>query len=78
MDSGEAMRFSAVFMKAPEGYIAFVEEVPGANTQGETLEETRENLNEAVTLVLEANRTIAEESIGKAEVIRETFVLPAA
>jgi len=45
---------------------------------GETLDEARENLNEAVALVLEANRTMAEQSLEGATVIRETFVLPAA
>lgn len=68
----------AVFMKVPEGYIAFVEELPGANTQGATLEEARENLKEAVSLVMEANRELAERAIGDADVIRESFVLPAA
>ena len=45
------MSLTAVFRKVPEGYIAFVEELPGANTQGGTLEEARANLNEAVTMV---------------------------
>ena len=44
----------------PEGYIGFVEELPGANTQGATLAETRRNLREAIRLVLEANRASAE------------------
>jgi predicted RNase H-like HicB family nuclease len=57
------MEFTAVFQKVPEGYIAFVEELPGANTQAATLDEARKNLKEAVALVLEANRTLAEESI---------------
>ena len=57
------MEFTAVFQKVPEGYIAFVEELPGANTQAATLDEARRNLKEAVALVLEANRTLAEESI---------------
>ncbi len=52
------MQLTAVYMKVPEGYIAFVEELPGANTQGDTLEEARENLREAVQLVLEANREL--------------------
>ncbi len=64
------LEFTAVFRKVPEGYIAFVEELPGANTQGATLEEARSNLKEAVTLVLEANRTLAKEDIGP-DVIRE-------
>ncbi len=72
------MKLTAVFMAVPEGYVGFIEELPGANTQGATLEEARQNLNEAVALVLEANRTMAEESIGDADVIRETFVMPAA
>ncbi len=66
-------QFTAVFRRVPEGYIAFVEELPGANTQGATLEETRVNLQEAVTLVLEANRTLAEEAVSGQDVIRETF-----
>ena len=50
------MQLTAVYLKVPEGYIGFVEELPGANTQGNTLEETRANLQEAVQLVLEANQ----------------------
>ena len=50
------MQMTAVFMSCPEGYIGFVEVLPGANTQGSTLEETRANLKEAVQMVLEANR----------------------
>ena len=47
---------TSVFQKVPEGYIGFVEELPGANTQGDTLDEARANLQEAITLALEANR----------------------
>jgi predicted RNase H-like HicB family nuclease len=54
---------TAVFQNVPEGYIGFVEELPGANTQGATLEEARANLQEAIELVLEANRALAEESL---------------
>ncbi len=54
------VQLTAVFKKVPEGYIGFVEELPGANTQGRTLEEARANLEEAITLVLEANRALAE------------------
>ena len=71
--SGFAMQFefTAVFEKVPEGYIAFIEELPGANTQGATIEEARENLKEAIQLVLDANRTLAEESLRGKTVIRE-------
>lgn len=72
------MQFTAIFIKAQEGgYAAFVEELPGANTQGETLEEARQNLVEAVQLILEANRQMAEESIAGENVIRETLAIPA-
>jgi len=69
------MSFTAVFQRVPEGYIGFVEELPGANTQGSTLEEARENLKEAVELVLEANRQLAEEDLAGKDVIREEFSL---
>lgn len=49
------INLTTVFKKVPEGYIGFVEEFPGANTQGETLEEARTNLFEAIQMVLEAN-----------------------
>jgi predicted RNase H-like HicB family nuclease len=67
------IKLTAVFQKVPEGYIAFVEELPGANTQGATLEEARENLREAVQLVLEANRQLTEESLQTQDVIRESL-----
>jgi predicted RNase H-like HicB family nuclease len=67
--------FTAVYRKVPEGYIAFIEEFPGANTQGATLEEARENLKEAMELVLEANRALAQESLAGEEVIREPISL---
>ncbi len=73
MSSAMDVRFTAVYRKVPEGFIAFVEELPGANTQGSTLEEARANLEEAVALVLEANRTLAEEELEGTEVIREPF-----
>lgn len=70
-------QFTAVFRKVPEGYIAFVEELPGANTQGNTLEEARANLEEAVALVLEANREMARAELDGAEVIREPLKITA-
>ncbi|MBI4961845.1 MAG: type II toxin-antitoxin system HicB family antitoxin [Desulfomonile tiedjei] len=70
-------QLTAVFMKVPEGYIGFVQELPGANTRGETLEEVRANLEEAVRMVLEANRELSEEQLRGADVIKETFRLTA-
>jgi predicted RNase H-like HicB family nuclease len=71
------LQFTAVFRKVPEGYVAFVEEYPGANTQGATLEEARANLREAVTLIVEANRLFAHEDTAGEEVIREPFKVTA-
>ena len=72
------IKLTAVFQKVKEGYIGFVEELPGANTQGATLEEARENLKEAIELVLVANRQLAEENLNGQEVIREQMLLNAA
>lgn len=70
------MQFTAVYIAVPEGYIGFVEELPGANTQGATLEEVRENLREAVQIVLEANRELADRTlVGQSNVAREPFNL---
>ena len=72
------LKLTRVFQKVPEGYLGFVEELPGANTQGGTLEEARANLEEAIALVLEANRTLAEEQLKGLDVIREPVSLSAA
>ena len=67
------MQLTTVFREVPEGYIGFVEELPGANTQAPTLEQARANLQEAITLVLEANRVLAQEAVQGQEVIRESL-----
>jgi predicted RNase H-like HicB family nuclease len=71
------LHLTAVFQKVPEGYIGFVEELPGANTQGATLEEARANLQEAVAMVLEANRDLIDETTQGGEVIREPLTVGA-
>ena len=63
--------FTAVFEKIGEWYIGYVEELPGANTQGRTLEEARKNLREAVELILKSNRELAEKEFSGKDVIRE-------
>ena len=68
------LTLTKIFQKVPEGYIAFVEELPGANTQAETLDEARRNLEEAIQLVLEANRFLAEEQLQGQDIIRESIV----
>lgn len=58
--------FTAVFVEEPEGgYSAYIEEIPGANSQGETMEEVKENLKEAVMLVLEANKILSQRNVIK-------------
>ena len=62
------MKPTAASQQFPKGCLAFVEELPGASTQGKTLEEACGNLAEAVQLVLEANRHIAQDKFGQCEV----------
>jgi predicted RNase H-like HicB family nuclease len=78
----EHMKLTTVFWEVAGGYIGFVEELPGANTQGRTLAEARENLQEAIDLVLQANRELAEEILAQQkltsnDVIREQLLFAA-
>ena len=68
-------RWTAVFERDGEWWIGSVEELPGANTQGRTLDEARENLREAVRMVLDANREIARRDVAGRDVIREILVV---
>ena len=67
------MQLTAAYLKVLNGYVAFVEELPGTNTQGDSLDEARENLQEAVALVLEANRELTERALVGEKVTREPF-----
>lgn len=69
------LSFTAVYERQDDWWIGYVEELPGANTQGRTLEEARENLKEAVALVLETNRELAREGDHGSETIREELVV---
>ena len=69
------LTLTQVFKQVPSGYVGFVEELPGANTQGATLDETRANLAEAIQLVLEANRFLAEEPLGSDKILKEKLEL---
>jgi predicted RNase H-like HicB family nuclease len=64
-------KFTAIFEKVDDWYIGYVEELPGANTQGRTLEETRGNLREAIELILVSNRELAEKGLIGKEFFRE-------
>jgi predicted RNase H-like HicB family nuclease len=67
------IQLTAGFEKVKSGYIGYVEELPGANTQGTTLEETKRNLKEAIELVLESYRQIQEEENAGKKVVKEPF-----
>ncbi|MFA9388403.1 MAG: type II toxin-antitoxin system HicB family antitoxin [Prolixibacteraceae bacterium] len=58
------MNINAVFVEDPEGgYSAYIEGIPGVNTQGETLEEARENLKDALKMVLEVNKELSQKRL---------------
>ena len=68
--------FTAVYLKAPHGYVGFVEELPGVNSQGRTIEEARANLQRLAKIVFDEERAQAEEMLRGKEVVREEFVIP--
>ena len=65
--------FTAVIEKRGKWYVGYVEEVPGVNTQGRTIKETRANLQEALNLILQANRELMIGGPPPERVIRETI-----
>ena len=66
--------FNANYKKSGRWYLGWVEEIPGVNTQGRTLKEVKENLKEALALVLEVNRSLIRKEVAKGRVIRELIV----
>jgi predicted RNase H-like HicB family nuclease len=67
--------FTAVYEKHGKWYVGYVEEIPGVNTQGRTRAEARKNLKEALSLILETNRLIADGSLKSSEVTRELLAV---
>ena len=72
MDQAE-LAFTAVFLKGKDGYTGFVEELPGVNSQGQTIEEARENLQRLAAVVFNEERIQSEELLEGKEVVRERF-----
>ncbi len=68
--------FTAIFERVDEWYVGYVEELPGANTQDKTLEEARADLHEAIKLILQSNRELAEKELTGKEFIREKIKIP--
>ena len=66
--------FTAIYEKQGKWYLGWVEEIPGVNTQGKTLKETKNNLKEALLLILEANKNITRQQTSK-KVIRESVAI---
>jgi predicted RNase H-like HicB family nuclease len=66
-----ARQFTAIYKKSGKWYLGWVEEIPGVNTQGKTLKEVKENLKEALLLILETNRILNKKDSSKGKVIRE-------
>ncbi len=67
--------FTAVFEKRGKWYVGYVEEVPGVNTQGRTLAETRKNLKEALALILKTNRKLSEKRLSGQKVVKEPIAV---
>ena len=70
-------QLTGVYHRVAEGYVGFVEELPGANTHGATIDETRANLREVVELVIKANRALSDQDLKGAKVIREPLKVTA-
>lgn len=68
-------QFTAVYRKAGKWYLAWIEEIPGVNTQGKTLKETKANLEEALRLILEVNRTISSAENYGQKLIHENLAI---
>jgi predicted RNase H-like HicB family nuclease len=68
--------FTAVYLKGDHGYVGFIEELPGVNSHGRTLDEARDTLRKLAEVVFDEERRGVEEMIAGKDVVRENFVLP--
>ena len=75
MEQGR-IALTAVYLKSNHGYVGFIEELPGVNSYGRTIEEARETLRKLAGVVFDEERREAEELIAGRHVVREAFVLP--
>ena len=67
-------QFTAIYKKTKDWFVAWIEEIPGVNTQGKTLKEARENLQEALMLVLESNRESSRSQLKTSRVMRRELM----
>ncbi len=75
MEQGK-IAFTAVYLKGSHGYVGFIEELPGVNSHGRTLDEARSTLRKLAEVVFDEERRGAEEMIAGKDVVRENFVVP--
>ena len=69
-------QFTAIYKKLGKWYVGWIEEIPGANTQGKTLKEVKENLKESLALILETNKIILKKELSKkGRVIQENILV---
>ena len=68
--------FTAVYLKAKHGYVAFIEELPGVNSHGQTIEEARANLRSLATVIFDLERVQSKELLAGKDVVREVFAFP--
>jgi predicted RNase H-like HicB family nuclease len=74
MEEGE-VAFTAVYLKSTHGYVGFLEELPGVNSSGRTLDEARATLQRLAAVVFEEERREAEALLVGKDVVRERFVI---
>ena len=74
MQTGK-MAFTAVFLRNDNGYVGFIEELPGVTAHGRTLEEARDTLKRIAVVVFDEERRGAAELLEGKEVVRESFLL---
>jgi predicted RNase H-like HicB family nuclease len=67
--------YTGVFIKEGDMYIAYAEEIPGANTQGKTIEEARKNLKEAIELILKTNISLSRKNVNRRKLLREKIFI---
>jgi predicted RNase H-like HicB family nuclease len=70
------LAFTAVYLKAKHGYVGFLEELPGVNSHGRTIEEARQILQQLAALVFDEERRAAGEMLAGKDVVRESFFIP--
>ncbi|MEK7146679.1 MAG: type II toxin-antitoxin system HicB family antitoxin [Patescibacteria group bacterium] len=68
-------QFTAVYKKQGKWYLGWIEEIPGVNTQGESFKEVKENLKDALLLILETNRILNNKRRAGEKILREPITL---